>query len=75
MEGFAQGGIPRFEFGVSQAQSLDVVGVGGDGCARLPLLGRVLRTQRPVGLLEAGDVRRPGVRLRAGRVRLTGAVR
>jgi hypothetical protein len=34
--------IVCFEFGVPQAQRLDVVGVGGDGGTCLPLLGRVL---------------------------------
>lgn len=53
MERFAQGGVLRFEFGVPQAQRLDVVGVGGDGGARLPLLGSVVGALGPVRLLEA----------------------
>ncbi|MFI2207606.1 hypothetical protein ACH47Z_44590 [Streptomyces sp. NPDC020192] len=68
MESFAQGGILRFEFGVTQRQCLDVVGVGGDGGACLSLLCRVLRAQRALGLLEASDVRGQDVGLRAGRV-------
>lgn len=65
-ESFAQGGVLRFEFGVPQAQRLDVVGVGGDSGACLPLLGRMLGAPaapasvgRPHPVRGSGD-RRPG---------------